>query len=205
MSKLLYSISRGIKKVFCPSAIKNTTMGYGSFASEGSLVVDCSFGRHSYVGQYTSIHSASVGNFTSISSFCEIGAGMHPINFVSTSPFFYKVSQKNGHSFPNEFYETVIGNDVWIGSHVLVKSGIRISDGAIIGMGSIVTHDVGPYEIWAGNPARIIRKRFDDETIDQLLSIQWWNWNDEILKKRSVSFADASTFVQMWINKNEDG
>ena len=88
----------------------------------------------------------------------------------------------------NAIEKTHIGNDVWIGSGVLIKSGINIGDGAIIGAGSIVTHDVPPYEIWAGSPARLIRKRFDDETISKLLEIKWWDWEDKKIKRYSDFF-----------------
>lgn len=69
---------------------------------------------------------------------------------------------------------TVIGNDVWIGQGAFIKAGVHIGTGAVIGMGAVVTHDVEPYKIWVGNPARLIRKRFDDEMVQQLLASKWW-------------------------------
>ena len=97
----------------------------------------------------------------------------------------------------NPYKETVIGNDVWIGTHCLIKSGVTIADGAVIGMGSVVTKDVGPYEIWAGNPAKLIRKRFDDETIDKLLKSQWWNWDDRKIQKCADSFNSVESFKRI--------
>lgn len=73
--------------------------------------------------------------------------------------------------------------------------GVTIGDGAVIGAGSIVTKDVGPYEIWAGNPARFIRKRFDDETIEKLLESQWWNWDDEKLTEMGAYFSSVEKFI----------
>jgi len=70
----------------------------------------------------------------------------------------------------------VIGNDVWIGLDATIMPGVTIGDGAIIGAKSVVTHDVEPYTVVAGNPARVVKKRFDDETMKRLLKIQWWNW-----------------------------
>lgn len=90
-------------------------------------------------------------------------------------------------------------NDVWIGSHVLIKSGVTISDGAVIGMGSVVTHDVGPYEIWAGNPARMIRKRFNDGTVENLKQIKWWNWNEEKIKEYAAYFSDSNEFISSYL------
>ena len=84
------------------------------------------------------------------------------------------------------------------------KSGVTISDGAVIGMGSVVTHDVGPYEIWAGNPARMIRKRFDDETVENLKQIKWWNWNEEKSKNMPhISQIPMSLCVMWRKNKSE--
>jgi len=79
--------------------------------------------------------------------------------------------------------DVIIGSDVWIGYGAIILSGVRIGDGAAIGAGSVVTTDVEPYCIVAGNPARTIRKRFDDETIRKLLEIKWWDWPIEKIKK----------------------
>ena len=81
-------------------------------------------------------------------------------------------------------------------SHYHPGGGVTIGDGAVVGAGSIVTKDVGPYEIWAGNPARFIRKRFDDEIIEKLLESQWWNWDDEKLKKYGEKFQSPEEFVK---------
>jgi len=76
-----------------------------------------------------------------------------------------------------------IGNDVYIGYHVIILSGVTIGDGAVIGAGSVVAGDVPPYAIVAGNPAHIVRYRFDEETITKLLEIRWWDWPDEKVKE----------------------
>ena len=76
-------------------------------------------------------------------------------------------------------WDTVVGNDVWIGQNVTVLPGVHIGDGAIVGANSVVSKDVPPYHIVGGNPAKIIRKRFDDETVSFLLQLKWWDWNAE--------------------------
>ena len=81
-----------------------------------------------------------------------------------------------------------IGNDVWIAANVCVTRGVSISDGAVIGAGAIVTHDVGPYEIWAGVPARKIGQRFSDEMIAELLELNWWDLPEEILTHNIAFF-----------------
>jgi len=79
--------------------------------------------------------------------------------------------------------DTVIGNDVWIGAEAMMMPGVEIKDGAIIGTRSLVTKNVGAYEIWGGNPARLIKKRFNDDEIEKLLKIKWWDWELEKLKR----------------------
>jgi chloramphenicol O-acetyltransferase type B len=78
--------------------------------------------------------------------------------------------------------DTVIGNDVWIGVEALVLPGVKIADGAVIGARSVVTKNIGPYEVWGGNPAKLIHKRFSDDAIELLLKIRWWNWDIEKIR-----------------------
>jgi serine acetyltransferase len=78
---------------------------------------------------------------------------------------------------------------------VLIKGGIKIGNGSVIGMGSVVTKDIGDYEIWAGNPARLIRKRFDDDTISELLKVEWWNFSDHTLNKQGNLINNIEHFI----------
>ena len=91
-----------------------------------------------------------------------------------------------------------IGNDVWIGYGVALIAPISIGDGAIIGAGSVITKHINPYEIWAGNPARMIRKRFTDEQIGKLLGIRWWDWDDEKVdaNSRLLCSGDIEQLIQ---------
>lgn len=128
-----------------------------------------------------------------IGSFCSIGSGAafimagnqgHRNDWVSTFPFYWMsdvpafAGAENGYSSAGD---TVIGNDVWIGSEAIVMPGVRIGDGAVIGTRAVVTRDVAPYAIVGGNPAREIRKRFDDARIALLLELQWWAWTEDQL------------------------
>jgi acetyltransferase-like isoleucine patch superfamily enzyme len=79
--------------------------------------------------------------------------------------------------------DVTLGNDVWIGSNVIILSGVTVGDGAVIGTGSVVTADVEPYAIVAGNPARLIKKRFADGDIERLLDIKWWDWPVDKIKR----------------------
>lgn len=149
-------------------------------------------GRYSYVSAGSSVIYAKVGCFCSIASGVAIGGGAHNIDAVSTSPLFNdgkNIFKRNfGHSKFVPYKETIIGNDVWIGNRALILQGITVGDGAIIGAGSVVTKDVEPYTIVAGNPAREIRKRFDHKTIEQLCELKWWDKNEEWLYKYGDHF-----------------
>ena len=121
-----------------------------------------------------------------IGKFCQIAAGVnfvmsganHQMNAVTTFPFYIMEGWDQSVPPLSEMPlkgDTIVGNDVWIGENVTVLPGVKIGDGAIIGMNSVVTADVEPYTIVGGNPARVIRKRFDNELIDLLLRLKWWD------------------------------
>ncbi len=97
----------------------------------------------------------------------------------------------------------IIGNDVWIGSNVIILSGVHIGDGAVICAGSVVTKDIEPYSIAGGVPAKQIRKRFTDEAVEKLLQIQWWNWEEEEIKKwiPLLSSPDINSFLEKYSEK----
>lgn len=157
-------------------------------------------GKYSYIGNNSFVIDTDIGNFTSISTDCYIGGTSHPTQWVSTSPVFHKwenIMKKNfaRHEF-EIFQRTHIGSDVWIGNRVMIKAGLSIGDGAVIGMGSVVTKDVGPYEIWAGNPARMIRKRMPEKQIAVLQQMQWWEWSDEVIEEHSELFNNVEKFLE---------
>ncbi len=149
-------------------------------------------GRYTYISARSGVVFAEIGNFCSIAAGVGIGGGAHKIDAVSTSPVFNKgrnVFKKNfGQIEFSPYKTTVIGNDVWIGNRALVLQGVKIGDGAIVGAGSVVTKDVEPYTIVAGNPARVIRKRFDDETVSKLIESKWWDMSDNELAKFGYEF-----------------
>jgi virginiamycin A acetyltransferase len=135
-----------------------------------------------------------VGDKLHIGKFCMIASGAefimnganHLANAVSSYPFAIFgddwAHAMEGKTYPNKG-DIVIGNDVWIGYQATILSGVTVGHGAIIGSKSVVASDVPPYSIVAGNPARIIRKRFDEETIEKLLALAWWDWDlDKITK-----------------------
>lgn len=129
------------------------------------------------------IHNCEIGRYCSISAGVWIGPNEHPLDWLSSSPAFYNLRafnkrQKRVKVLPfQDTKRTVIGNDVWIGSHAFIKGGVRIGNGAVVAAHAVVTKDVPDYAIVAGCPARIVRYRFRPETIRSLLELQWWNYD----------------------------
>lgn len=145
---------------------------------------------YSYCSPNTVIFSGStIGKFCSIGYNVQIGVPEHPVDFFTTSPSIYRDSKaavycqwaKNDINIP-----AIIENDVWIGSNAIIMQGIRVGNGSVVAAGAVVTKDVPPYTIVGGVPAKIIRKRLTDETIQKLQKAEWWNHDIEWIEK----FAD---------------
>lgn len=128
-----------------------------------------------------------IGNYCSIGSgaiFMMAGNQGHNTNWLSTFPFYFQANIfKNAKNGFVKAGNTVIGNDVWIGSEAMIMSGITIGDGAIIAARAVVVKNVEPYSIVGGNPATVIKTRFEDKEIEQLLIMKWWNWKEAKVKE----------------------
>ena len=145
--------------------------------------------------EHVTHHYEFLGDKLIIGKFCQIASGIkiimnganHRMNSITTYPFnimgngWEKVTPKL-EDLPFKG-DTIIGNDVWIGQNVTILPGVHIGDGAIIGANSVVTKDIPAYHIAGGNPCKIIRKRFDEELINYLEEIKWWDWEDEKIFK----------------------
>lgn len=181
----------GANKIY-PHTTFNGYMGYGS-----------------YIGKYCEIY-ANIGRFCSIANHVGTNLGVHPIMepFVTTSPMFYSTKHQCGHTFADfmMFQElkipTVIGNDVWIGENVFFSGGLTIGDGAVVLAGAVVTKDVPPYAIVGGVPAKVLRFRYDEDTIRFLLSLKWWNFDIEWLREHWALLCDINK-LKSYINNNE--
>lgn len=120
-----------------------------------------------------------------IGKFCSIASGVvflmggnqgHRYDWVSSYPFYFSELNENAKNPKVPAGDTVVGNDVWIGTEAVIMPGVKIGHGSVIGARSVVTKDVEPYTIIGGNPAKPIKKRFTEEQINMLLEIKWWNW-----------------------------
>ncbi|EHM03095.1 bacterial transferase hexapeptide repeat protein [Acetobacteraceae bacterium AT-5844] len=158
-------------------------MGPGSEFHSGSV------GRYCFINAGTIIYNdVHIGRFSTFARRCQIGGAEHPLHHLTTS--FFRISRN---WFPNDplaqtaelipnsrppgrerGQKILIGNDVWIGAEVVILKGVSIGDGAVIGAGAVVTRDIPPYAVVAGNPARVLRYRFDQQTISELMELKWW-------------------------------
>jgi acetyltransferase-like isoleucine patch superfamily enzyme len=142
----------------------------------------------------------TIGRYSSVHHTVEIFlGGLHRPEFVSTYGFRIKfgLPGANDDGQPWSKGPVAIGNDTWVGWRVLVMTGLTIGDGAVVAAGAVVTKDVAPYTIVGGNPARLIKPRFDQAHIDGLLRIRWWDWSDDkvVAHVDQLSSVDVNTFV----------
>ena len=150
-----------------------------------------SIGRYSYGCPEVDVYKGSEAK-VSIGSFCSISKGVriitggyHPTDWVSTFPFRAKLKLPGAFSdgIPYSKGDVIIGSDVWIGTGATILSGVTIGHGAVIAARSVVTRDIPPYAIVAGVPAKVVKYRFDQEIINALLEIKWWEWDDEKIRQ----------------------
>lgn len=205
--------------------IRRSSFAKGAIVKEGCAIFDSSFdnntavyqnctlshthfGAYSYVNENAAMGNLTLGRFTSIGPEFICGYGEHPTNFVTTSPIFYSTRKQCGISFTetsryDEQHQTVIGNDVWIGARTFVRDGVKIGDGALIAAGAVVTADVPDYAIMGGVPAKLIRYRFPEDVVQQLLEIQWWNWSEDRLRAAQSQLAqpDVHSFIE-WARRH---
>ena len=174
--EVIHPIAGYDKEIYVKPTIKNPNIIVGDF----TYIADSDFESH-----VTHFYPWSRDNLI-IGKFCQIAAGVefvmndanHKMNAVTTFPFYTFEGWEMNIPDPSEMTfkgNTVIGNDVWIGQNAVILPGVYIGDGAIIGANSVVGSDVAPYTIVIGNPAKVLRKRFDDELIGLLLKFKWWD------------------------------
>ncbi|WP_279209730.1 CatB-related O-acetyltransferase [Bacteroides nordii] len=195
----LYSINNGYLRRIIEKILLRIEGGYSYSTSLRYLYkkyYGLEIGYGTYGGCFHHINfpqpcHISFGRYCSIGSGLKVFRANHPSNRFTTHPFLYNPIFKYTSKDMLDRPPLKIGNDVWTGSGVIICPAVKsIGDGAIIGAGSVVTHDVLPYTVVAGNPAKIIRKRFNEQQIAFLQDQKWWEYDMESLKAK-VDFLDA--------------
>lgn len=185
---------------------RDVSMEEHSLISGGCIIMTRKIGSFSYIGRKCEVYSThSIGRYCSLGQEILIGLGPHPTDWLSTSTFFYRKNMWAGSPLVDEFYASqevnfqaiqrpvIIGNDVWIGSRAVVMAGVHIGHGAVVASGAIVTKDVEPYSIVGGVPAKPLRKRFDDATVERLLASEWWRVRPDLIK--GLDYSDVSAML----------
>lgn len=140
-----------------------------------------------------------IGNYCSIAPGVQRLVGNHPFTEVSTHPLFYKREFGNVETTRYDYHSLVIGNDVWIGVNAIITSSCTfIGNGAVIGAGAVVTHNVPDYAIVVGVPAKVIKYRFDKNTINELLEIKWWDRNPIELREIAKYSSNINEFIERY-------
>ncbi|BEQ13085.1 CatB-related O-acetyltransferase [Desulfoferula mesophila] len=188
----IYPRTNDFETVYLKSIITNPNITVGDYTMYNDFVSDpTQFEKNNVLYHYPVNHDKLI-----IGKFCSIACGAkflfnsanHTLNSLSTYPFpiFFEewdLDKRQVASAWDNRGDIVVGNDVWIGYEAVILSGVHIGDGAIIGARAVVTKDVAPYAIVGGIPAKEIKKRFSQTTIDKLRQIQWWDWDADKIRR----------------------
>lgn len=192
MNTKIYPRTQDTSTVYLDAVVDSPQIEVGAYSMYNDFVHDPrDFQKNNVLYQYPVNHDRLI-----LGKFCSVACGAkflftsanHTLNSLSTYPFpiFWEEWGLNpvnvAQAWDNKG-DIVVGNDVWIGFEAVILSGVHIGDGAIIGARAVVTHDVPPYTIVGGVPARTIRKRFSEEIIQKLQSLRWWDWDFETIQK----------------------
>ena len=191
-SKKLYPRTGDKQTIYLKNAITDPSIQVGDYTMYNDFVNDpTGFEKNNVLYHYPINHDRLI-----IGRFCSIGCGAkflfnsanHTVSSLSTYPFplffeEWELEKKNVTDSWDNKGDIIIGNDVWIGYEAVIMAGVTIGNGAIIGACAVVTKDVSPYTIVGGIPAKSIRKRYSEETIDLLTELKWWDWPEERIAK----------------------
>jgi phosphonate metabolism protein (transferase hexapeptide repeat family) len=181
----------------------DTVLGAYTQIQAHSVLYGVTVGDFTYCAGYNQIDYAALGKFCSIASFVRINPGNHPaFSRIAQHHFTYRSEMFGFGADDADFFAwrkadfVTVGNDVWIGHNASVMPGVTIGNGAVIGTGAVVTHDVEPYSVVAGVPAKKIKMRFDDGLIARIEKAKWWDWEYETIKARLSDFRNIDEFIR---------
>jgi phosphonate metabolism protein (transferase hexapeptide repeat family) len=188
-----------------PSAeVFDCTFGAWTEVGERTKIAESTIDDYSYVVNDANIIYSDIGKFCSIAAHTRINPGQHPLDKPALHHFTYRseifdLGEKDAEFFQRRRENRVsIGHDVWVGHGAIIQGGVKIGNGAIIGSGAVVTRSIEPFTIVTGVPARPMRKRFDEQTIERLELLAWWDWPHDKLKSALADFRriDISEFLE---------
>lgn len=187
--------------------IKNCELEEYTEVGISNRLENVQLGKFSYTGEYCILQNVIVKNYSNIAAMVRIGATDHPIERPTLHHFTYRrkmfgLANEDDIEFfkAREARKTIVGHDTWIGHGAIIKPGITLGNGCVVGSGAVVTKDVEPYAIVVGNPARVLRYRFNMKQIVALEKIAWWDWPTE---KVMNNWEDFTLPIDEFIEKYE--
>jgi phosphonate metabolism protein (transferase hexapeptide repeat family) len=190
------------------ASVQDSRLGAYTEVGARTILTEVTMDDYSYIVNDGQITYTTIGKFCSIAAMTRINPGNHPMQRATQAHFTYRSSAYfPGEADDAEFFawrrahHVDIGHDVWIGHGAIILPGRNVGTGAVIAAGAIVTRDVPAYTIVAGNPAKIIRRRFDERTEARLTALGWWNWSHETLRSALPDFRKLG--VDAFLDKYE--
>lgn len=194
-------------RIHTTATLKSCRLGRYVNIGERVVLREVAIGDYSYFERFGEAIYSQIGKFCSIAAHVRINALEHPMERVTTHKITYRPNEYFKFiGLDNEFRErrqqkaVTIGNDVWIGHGAVIMPGVSIGDGAVVGANAVVTHDVAPYMIVAGVPAKPLRQRFLPKVVSRLLALAWWDWPEDRLAQaiKDMQTLDVEAFLDRW-------
>lgn len=201
----------GETAVVHPTAeLRDARLGRFVEIAEGTRVLDAEIGDYSYTDRYADIAHATVGKFVNMASFVRIGATDHPVERASLHHFQYRSARFWADAGDDAAFFAAraarrahVGHDTWLGHGAMVMPEVTVGHGAVVAALAVVTHDVAPYTIVAGVPARVVRRRHPEPVAERLMALGWWDWDHARLRAALADFRALS--AEAFLERHEGG